>query len=56
VKTYCQNQIEKPLRICAVCKKPWYMLRYVCADCEDRYLVMRTPDVRDVSGNVMTEP
>lgn len=54
MKTYCQNQKEKPLKACVSCGKSWYMHADVCAECRDPYADMRyRQDVRDVQGVVM---
>lgn len=58
-RTYDQNQIEKPLKTCAKCGKPWYMLADVCAECRDPYAVRDsriTNDVRDCQGVVIDGP
>lgn len=56
-RTYCENQIEKPLKVCVFCKKQFYMHHDACPDCEDQYARRRfEADVRDISGNVMFEP
>ena len=54
MKTYCQNQKEKPLKVCVTCGKAWYMHADVCAECRDPYAEMRAKqDVRDLNGVVM---
>jgi predicted amidophosphoribosyltransferase len=57
VKTYCLNQVEKPLKVCVHCKRAMYMHADVCTHCRDPYAERRAKrDVRDISGNVMHEP
>jgi hypothetical protein len=33
--TYDDNQINKPLKVCLRCKRSWWMLADVCAECVD---------------------
>jgi predicted amidophosphoribosyltransferase len=61
LKTYCQTQREKPLKVCRKCQKPWYMDDDLCMDCEDKYAARRAKTVyvedaepvNDTQGNYM---
>ena len=53
-RTYCQNQREKPLKVCVKCQRPWYMTSDVCMECEDKYLLQRAKENQcDVQSNYM---
>lgn len=53
-RTYCQTQREKPLKVCLRCKREWYMVDDICAECEDKYLLKRADaNPNDTQGNYM---
>lgn len=53
--SYDERQINKPLRICAKCQRPFYMNGPICGQCGPGWRTSQHPEPRktDVSGNVM---
>lgn len=57
MKTYDQNQIEKPLKHCLLCGRPWYMLADFCMECADPYELRKAQAKRvDLNGVEMDGP